>query len=98
MNREARRKHRHWHEQGGLCIWCNNPARLIEWDTANGKPPDDMATLEHVVPRGDKKRGTFPDDGERRYAMACYACNHARGTKHMKDLRARIANSQQPRH
>jgi 5-methylcytosine-specific restriction endonuclease McrA len=57
---------------GGRCVYCEVPVR----PRAKGlhRAPD-LATLDHLVPRAEGGR-TVADN----LALACHACNNARGT------------------
>lgn len=82
MNRDAikRRRKRAFEAQGGRCFYCDREcvqpddlwveramARLLKRDARQ------LATLEHLYPRGHPKRNTG-------VVMACAKCNSSRGS------------------
>jgi hypothetical protein len=87
----ARRRTRLWVEQGGLCYFCEGLTRLPEDVPGfrDGLSTPDMATLDHVYPRGSPMRAL--GKGRDRIVMACWACNNRRGIEHDRNLRARGA-------
>lgn len=65
------------------CHWCR---RLTRWVTsADGRLPDDAATLDHFRSRLDPLRGKIA--GEPRHVLACRKCNHDRGEKDVERFR-----------
>ena len=65
---------------GGCCVYCGVAVR----PRAKGlhRAPD-LATLDHLTPRSQGGR-TVPDN----LALACHACNNARGTISVAAFRA----------
>jgi 5-methylcytosine-specific restriction endonuclease McrA len=70
---------------GGRCAYCGVPVR----PRAKGlhRAPD-LATLDHLIPRAEGGR-TTPEN----LALACHACNNARGTMSVEAFRARRRHS-----
>lgn len=56
----------------GRCWWCQRP--VVRMSRRYGPFPANMATLDHIVPRGKGGR-----DHSDNLVLACYACNHERG-------------------
>jgi 5-methylcytosine-specific restriction endonuclease McrA len=65
---------------GGRCTYCGVPVR----PRAKGlhRAPD-LATLDHLIPRAEGGR-TVADN----LALACHACNNARGAASVEAFRA----------
>jgi 5-methylcytosine-specific restriction endonuclease McrA len=65
---------------GGCCVYCAVPVR----PRAKGlhRAPD-LATLDHLTPRS-QGGSTTPEN----LALACHACNNARGTMSVEAFRA----------
>lgn len=55
-----------------LCHWCGITMQL------EANEADDYATLDHLYPRGDPRRGGNEWDIEK-IVLACLKCNLARG-------------------
>lgn len=53
------------------CHWCARPVRLVA-QVRGSKTPDDMATLEHIIPECQGGQG------ESNMALACRRCNSMR--------------------
>lgn len=66
-------------EQGGKCWWCDCPMMELGESVVGHwrNPPANMATLDHVYGKFDRRRHE-PHRGERRKVVACYACNQRR--------------------
>lgn len=82
--RKARKKtqlRRLWLRQNKRCHWCGRVMR--EPGTHNGakdgKPPDDLCTLEHMHDRYSAERGRHA--GTFVNVAACWRCNWERGRK-----------------
>ena len=63
--------------QNGRCHWCDVECVLMS-PLPFQTPPPDMATTDHLFPRGDYRRherSFYP-----KHVMACYECNHRRGS------------------
>jgi 5-methylcytosine-specific restriction endonuclease McrA len=76
-----------WDEQGGLCYWCHKETFLQgdprRFRPKTGKLSGKAATLDHLFPAGDPRRGL-----ERRaIVMACSSCNGKRGKKDPDEFR-----------
>jgi hypothetical protein len=63
-----------------LCCYCHQPTVLPEDCLSNGqkKPPDNMATVEHVFTRFDKER--WVKNNRHIIALACHKCNNLMGS------------------
>lgn len=59
------------------CHWCG--VETVWAANNDGKNPDNSATLDHIYSRYHPKRREPNKDCERRYVLACQACNHERG-------------------
>lgn len=79
----ARRRRRLWEEQDGLCYYCKCPTKLPEVieGAERGIRVPDMATLDHVYPRGTAMRARGSRD---RIVLACWECNNRRGREHSR--------------
>lgn len=75
-----RKKQRLYRKQKGKCFWCDDPMLLARWDPFRGKPPDDLATFEHLDTKASPLRGAFQHKKEKRVVLACYDCNNKRGS------------------
>lgn len=75
------RRQRYFDQQDGLCYYCDQPMRLIhpeEGETA----PDDMATLEHIVPKIELPKFGFPHHPPPpNVVLACWKCNIRKGCR-----------------
>lgn len=76
---KARKRRRIFREQSGLCYWCRQPMVIVEKQDQRTDWPNDMATFEHLDPKGDPNRGRIYH--QRRIVLACYKCNHERGIR-----------------
>jgi len=77
-----------WVQQDGKCFWCQSPTLLALWCVETHEtPPDNLATLEHLLHSRDPRRRVPPVGGEQRLAMACYRCNQDRGARDELRLR-----------
>jgi 5-methylcytosine-specific restriction endonuclease McrA len=65
---------------GGRCVHCGVPVRPRE--KGLHRAPD-LATLDHLIPRAAGGR-TVADN----LALACHACNNARGAASLEAFRA----------
>lgn len=74
---EQRRKTRKeiFMRDGGSCFWCGIQCRLI--GPENGPFPDDMASLDHLIPKS--QNGTWHFNN---LVLSCSACNQLRDTIH----------------
>ena len=68
-----------WVAQRGLCWWCKCPTVLPPYEPkrAKGSVKPNEATLDHLYSRLHPLREV--KTGDRRYVMACWACNQRRG-------------------
>jgi len=74
--------------QEGKCYYCGCHCSLLTHDQHEGKkPPDNMATLEHLYDHWDLRRPFMDQLPDRvKFAMACYKCNQQRGIDRFKKL------------
>lgn len=82
--KNRKRREKLFAAQDGRCFWCQTPVvemGLLYREMKNiwRMAPPNMATLDHLFDRTHPRRNK-PVPGERRYVLACYACNHYRGT------------------
>lgn len=70
-----RLRQRLWKQQKGRCSLCGGQMRK------RGPMSGNRATLDHIIPRSAGGRGG------RNLALACYACNQARGSGRTQDPR-----------
>lgn len=73
-----------YRRQKGLCYYCKRFMRLQKWPPEYGKCPPDLATLEHLDPRGHPDRGRRV--GEYRRVLACHQCNAAENRRFQSSL------------
>ena len=70
-------------QQGeGRCHWCDKPVQIYPGPSKAGKAPKDMATEDHVYPRGHPARFPgAPVDLPRlvHSVLSCHPCNERRG-------------------
>jgi 5-methylcytosine-specific restriction endonuclease McrA len=67
-----------WNEQNGKCHYCARKTRLVVDDRSMRGSPSWLATIEHVIPASIatvQERYSISN-----MVMACYECNHERGT------------------
>jgi hypothetical protein len=76
--RLKRQRARLFHEQGGLCYWCDKPMHLPEKYPPTGMPAANWCTLDHLRDRLNHSRRDPAQPGERRHVAACSECNHER--------------------
>jgi len=74
------RRHRRYHEQGGLCWWCKQPMELDPVVECHKPMPPRMCTTDHLRDRFDQTRQEL-NNGEKRIVAACWECNTARGNQ-----------------
>jgi hypothetical protein len=67
-------KQRIYHEQNGLCVWCNKQMDL-EVGLSAGLLHPRFATLEHLQ---DKFSPLGRTNDQTKLAVSCYACNKHR--------------------
>lgn len=88
--RLVRKRRRLWELTGGKCFWCGRLTRLPEMVfppdgcCRRGGMPDDMATIDHLYPKGHPRRVEPPREREVRWVMACYGCNNRRNEQHQR--------------
>lgn len=66
-----------YHEQNGLCYWCQEKTVLYEFKSDVSIIPEGLkvATLDHLYQKGNPLRY---QNGIQRHVMACYDCNFER--------------------
>ncbi len=72
MPGDKERLRRRIHDADPDCHWCRRPVRLVA-QVRGAATPDDMATLEHIVPECQGGHG------ESNMRLACFRCNSLRG-------------------
>lgn len=82
------RLHTLW-QQDRRCYWCRRPTMLDAPRRAGGGAASDMATVDHLYPRGDHRR--YMKELERT-VLACYGCNSKRGRADCASWRLHIAD------
>lgn len=70
-----------WTAQGRRCCFCRRLTRLPE--RRAGRQADDVATLEHVVPRASGGAQSL-----RNCAVSCWKCNNERGDMPFDEFKA----------
>ena len=71
--RKWRQKRALFRLQMGQCYYCQGRMLLTKWNMDNGKPPLNLATIEHLDCRFNSERGKR--GGEYRRVLACWYCN-----------------------
>lgn len=61
-----------------VCYFCGVSVTLYDYVEGRGLP-DDAATIDHLKPRGFRKRYQIVEK-----VLACYKCNHDRNVKQQK--------------
>jgi 5-methylcytosine-specific restriction endonuclease McrA len=61
-------------DQNGRCFYCTGDMTYAS-PPARRRAPNTMATLEHLIPRSEGGRSSFPN-----VVAACARCNNRRGT------------------
>lgn len=77
MSRLKRLRHR-LHAKDPRCHWCKQVTVLIEAGPRHKHFPDNAATVDHLFSRWHPDRQR-PNDGRKRYVLACRKCNNERG-------------------
>jgi 5-methylcytosine-specific restriction endonuclease McrA len=65
---------------GGRCVYCDSPVRPRGPGLHRAR---DLATLDHLTPRAEGGRTVVQN-----LALACQACNNARGTMSVEAFRS----------
>ena len=73
MSAKSKRDRLHL-EQDGKCFWCGR--KTIIYCPANGRLPPNAATYDHLSPNGQRMKGMATIG-----VLACYECNHKRGSQ-----------------
>lgn len=62
-----------------LCHWCGIKTEL---NVPDGTP--NQATIDHLYPRGDSRRGSGPGLDPEKLVLACFQCNNNRGNSRVE--------------
>lgn len=73
--RDSEIRARLFRDAGGRCFWCGC---ATVFEKRGAFQPKNFATLDHLYSRLDPKRKEPAVRGQRRWVLACYACNQAR--------------------
>lgn len=67
------------------CHWCEIRLVSVRVIGKNKHYPANMATIDHLDPRGSPQRGQYPP-GQRRRVLACLSCNNNRDRKRVAEI------------
>ena len=104
MSNTRKTRIRLW-ENDPRCHWCEkitvNPYRLRDggetYDEGRGNAPHNLATVDHVYPRIDRKLKIIKRLNQRNpLVLACFECNQRRNVEQLTELRDEILKNGGP--
>ena len=72
-NQKAKQRLRVYERDGGSCFYCG-VRTIVSFDAKAQRPPPNLATLDHIVPRSKGGMRTAENS-----VCACLSCNNMRG-------------------
>lgn len=84
--RMKRRKEKLLQLQGGRCFWCGRQVTTDFEQKPGARPPENLATIDHLDSRYSPLRGKFNGLRMARTVLACWRCNNDRAKIREADL------------